>query len=123
MRFHDRKMKLLLMVFMACIWCMTFTATVSAASPGGGNARDSASSTTRYVTIDFDGVDIAVFIKYISEITGKSFVVGNKVRGKVSVIGAEKVTVDDAYDIFESVLEVHGYTTETSGQVTKIVTK
>ena len=35
----------------------------------------------RYVTIDFDNVDISVFIKFVSELTGRNFVVDDKVKG------------------------------------------
>ncbi len=73
------------------------------------------------VSLDFKDVDIQVFIKFISDLTGKNFIVGNKVQGKITVISPEKVTVDEAYAAFESVLEVQGYTTVPSGNVTKIV--
>ncbi|UCG81886.1 MAG: hypothetical protein JSV60_05460, partial [Desulfobacterales bacterium] len=75
----------------------------------------------RYVTIDFDDVDIALFIKFISELTGKNFVVDKAVRGKVTIISPTKISVDEAYRVFESVLEVHGFTTVPSGSVVKII--
>ena len=34
------------------------------------------------VTIDFDQVDIPIFIKFISELTGKNFVIEKGVRGQ-----------------------------------------
>ncbi len=74
-----------------------------------------------YVTIDFDNVDIILFIKFISELTGKNFVVDKGVRGKVTIISPSKISVDEAYKVFESVLEVHGYTTVPSGDIIKIV--
>jgi general secretion pathway protein D len=74
-----------------------------------------------YVTIDFDNVDIAIFIKFISELTGKNFVIDKAVRGKVTIISPTKISVKEAYRVFESVLEVHGYTTVPAGSVTKIV--
>lgn len=76
---------------------------------------------SRYVTIDFDNVDIALFIKFISELTGKNFVIDKAVRGKVTIISPTKISVEEAYKVFESVLEVHGFTTVPSGSVTKIV--
>jgi len=76
---------------------------------------------TRYVTIDFDDVDIALFIKFISELTGKNFVIDKGVRGKVTIISPTKISVEEAYRVFESVLEVHGFTTVPAGSVTKIV--
>ena len=76
---------------------------------------------SRYVTIDFDNVDIALFIKFISELTGRNFVIDKAVRGKVTIISPTKISVEEAYKVFESVLEVHGFTTVPSGSVTKIV--
>jgi general secretion pathway protein D len=74
-----------------------------------------------YVTIDFDDVDIAIFIKFISELTGKNFVIDKAVKGKVTIISPTKISVKEAYRVFESVLEVHGFTTVPAGNVTKIV--
>jgi general secretion pathway protein D len=75
----------------------------------------------RFVNIDFDNVDISLFIKFISELTGKNFVIDDKVRGKVTIISPKKISVDEAYKVFESVLEVHGFTAVPSGKVIKIV--
>ena len=74
-----------------------------------------------YVTIDFDNVDIQVFIKFISELTGKNFVIDKAVRGKVTIISPTKISVKEAYKVFESVLEVHGFTTVPAGKIIKIV--
>jgi len=74
-----------------------------------------------YVTIDFDNVDIPIFIKFISELTGKNFVIDKAVRGKVTIVSPTKISKDEAYKVFESVLEVHGYTTVPAGSITKIV--
>ncbi len=79
------------------------------------------STEKRYVTIDFNNVDIAIFIKFISELTGKNFVIDKKVGGRVTIISPTKISVKEAYKVFESVLEVHGYTTVPSGNVIKIV--
>jgi general secretion pathway protein D len=76
---------------------------------------------SRYITIDFDNVDIALFIKFISELTGKNFIIDNAVKGKVTVISPTKISVDEAYKVFESVLEVHGFSTVPAGAVIKIV--
>ncbi len=75
----------------------------------------------RFVTIDFNDVDINLFIKYISELTKKNFIVDRQVQGKVTVISPTQVSAEDAYRVFESVLEVHGYAAVPSGSVVKIV--
>ncbi|HEY2523770.1 MAG TPA: type II secretion system secretin GspD [Candidatus Binataceae bacterium] len=71
--------------------------------------------------MNFQDVDIPVLAKFISEITGKNFVVDESVRGKVSIISPTKVTPAQAYSIFQSVLQVKGFTTVQAGPVIKIV--
>ncbi|MFP4285828.1 MAG: type II secretion system secretin GspD [Desulfovermiculus sp.] len=73
------------------------------------------------VNMDFDQVDLQVFIKFISNLTGKNFVVDDKIKGKVTILSPSPLTVDEAYKVFQSVLEVHGFTTVPAGEVIKIV--
>jgi general secretion pathway protein D len=73
------------------------------------------------VAIDFNDVDIRLFIKFISEIVGKNFVVDQRVKGKITVISPSRISVAEAYRVFVSVLEVHGFTIVESGEITKIV--
>ena len=73
------------------------------------------------IAIDFDNVDIHLLIRYISEATGKNFVVDKAVQGNVTIVSPTKVGVDEAYRVFESVLEVYGFTVVESGMVTKIL--
>ncbi len=75
----------------------------------------------QFVSIDFNNVDINVFIKFISELTATNFVVDQRVKGKVTIISPSKISLAEAYKVFESVLEVHGYTTVQSGEVVKII--
>jgi len=101
-----------------CLVCLLLVVhlpgALAAADQDGGSSH-------RYVTIDFNDVDINLFIKYISELTGKNFVVDRSVKGKVTIISPTRISEDDAYRVFESVLEVHGYTTVPSGSIVKIV--
>jgi general secretion pathway protein D len=95
-----------------------FTATVQAQPPGGEPAKPRSNKT---ISMDFDQVDIKVFIKFMSELTGKNFVVDDKVRGKVTVLSPTKISVEEAYRVFLSVLEVNGFTTVPAGKVIKVV--
>jgi general secretion pathway protein D len=92
----------------------------SAAKAQTSNAEKSKSG-TRYITIDFNDVDIQVFIKFISEMTGKNFIIDKSVKGKVTIISPTKITINEAYKVFESVLEVNGFTTIPAGKVIKVV--
>jgi general secretion pathway protein D len=84
-------------------------------------AQEQGDQSQRFVTIDFNDVDINLFIKYISELTGKNFIVDRTVKGKVTIISPTRISEEDAYRVFESVLEVHGFTTVPSGSVIKII--
>jgi general secretion pathway protein D len=75
----------------------------------------------KYVTIDFDNVDIGVLVKFVSELTGKNFIIDDKVKGKVTVISPKKIPIGDVYKVFLSVLEVNGFTVVPAGNMIKIV--
>ena len=87
----------------------------------GASAQDQANGSQRFVSIDFNNVDISVFIKFISELTGKNFVIDQRVKGKVTIISPSKISVDEAYKVFESVLDVHGFATVETGKLIKII--
>jgi general secretion pathway protein D len=78
-------------------------------------------STGPMVSIDFHDMDINLFVKFISDLTGKNFVVDEDVKGNVTVVSPGKVDPREAYKVFESVLEVHGFAAVPSGKITKIV--
>ncbi|MFZ1888954.1 MAG: type II secretion system secretin GspD [Candidatus Binataceae bacterium] len=73
------------------------------------------------ITMNFQNVDIPVLAKFISEITGKNFIIDESVRGKVTIISPTKVTPEQAYSLFQSVLQIKGFTTVQAGKVIKIV--
>ncbi len=108
-----------------CIYLFFFTGSLMAQSATtSGNAGESPNTNKeveRFVSIDFNDVDINVFIKFISELTGKNFVIDKRVKGKVTIISPTKISVKEAYKVFESVLEVHGYTTVKTGKIIKII--
>ncbi|MEA3545521.1 MAG: type II secretion system secretin GspD [Thermodesulfobacteriota bacterium] len=73
------------------------------------------------VTLDFQNVELVDMIGTISELTGKNFVYDESVRGKVTIISPEPVSVAEAYRLFSTVLKVKGFTIIPSGKVNKIV--
>ena len=75
----------------------------------------------KYVTIDFDNVDIGVLVKFVSELTGKNFIIDDKVKGKVTVISPKKIPINDVYKVFLSILEVNGFTVVPAGNMVKII--
>ena len=73
------------------------------------------------ITMDFQDADLGVVIKFMGELTGKNFLVSDQVRGKVTIISPKKITVHEAYKIFESVLEMNGYSAVQGDDATKII--
>lgn len=72
-------------------------------------------------TLNLKDADIQALIATVSEITGRNFIVGPNVQGKVSVISARPMQPDEIYDVFLSVLRVHGYAAVPAGSMIKIV--
>ncbi len=92
-------------------------------SVGVLSAPGSASSAEeiKEVALDFDDVDIRLFIRVMSELTGKNFIIDNNVKGKVTVLSPKKLNIQQAYEVFKSVLSVNGFALVEAGQATKIV--
>lgn len=67
------------------------------------------------VTFNFVDVDLSTVTKFISEITGKNFIFDERVKGKITIIAPTKLSADDAYNLFTSVLELKGFTVIPSG--------
>ena len=73
------------------------------------------------VVLNFSDVDISTMVKFISDLTGKNFILDDRVKGKISVYSPAKLTTDESYNVFTSVLEMKGFTIIPSGKVLKIV--
>ncbi len=73
------------------------------------------------VVLNFSEVDISTMAKFISDLTGRNFILDDKVKGKISVYSPSQLSVDEAYNVFVSVLELKGFTVIQSGKVSKII--
>ena len=73
-------------------------------------------------TVNIRNADIQAFISQVAEMTGKNFVIDPRVRSRdVTVISKKALTADEVYELFLSVLQVHGYAAVPAGNVIKIV--
>ena len=71
--------------------------------------------------VDFNDVEIRKVIETVSEITGKNFLVDDRVQGKVTVIGPRSLTAGELYQVFLSILHVKGFAVVPSGKINKVV--
>jgi len=73
------------------------------------------------LTLNLNNADIKALISTVSEMTGKNFIVDPRVKGKVTIISSSPSSREHIYEIFLSVLKVHGFAVVPSGDVSKIV--
>ncbi|WP_144400118.1 type II secretion system secretin GspD [Geobacter pickeringii] len=73
------------------------------------------------VILNFNDVDISTMVKFVSDLTGKNFVMDERVKGKISVYSPTKLSTEEAFNVFTSVLELKGFTIVPAGKVYKIV--
>jgi general secretion pathway protein D len=72
-------------------------------------------------TLNFKDVDINSLIETVADLTGKNFVVDPRVKGKVTLVSSQPMSGDELYEVFLSILQVHGFSAIESGNVVKIV--
>lgn len=72
-------------------------------------------------TVNLKDTDIQEFIKFVADVTGSTIVIDPSVKGKVKVISSKPVSKAELYDLFLSILDVHGYTAVRSGAVIRII--
>ena len=71
--------------------------------------------------INLKNADTREFTTQVSAITGKSFIIDPRIKGNVTVISSTAMDADAIYELFLSVLRVHGYAAVPAGRVVKIV--
>jgi len=86
----------------------------------GFGAMRVANAAEKY-TLNFKGADLKAVITSVADITNKNFIVDPRVKGKTTIISKKQMSRDQVYQVFLSVLEVHGYTAIPSGDTIKIV--
>lgn len=74
------------------------------------------------ITLNMKGADITAFVGTVAKQTGKNFIIDPRVKGKVTLISHKPLSKRALYQVFLSVLEVHGFTAVPGGAGTvKIV--
>ncbi len=72
-------------------------------------------------TVNLKETDIQELIKFVADATGTTIVVDPSVKGKVKVVSSKPVSKNELYDLFLSILDVHGYTAVRSGGVVRVI--
>ena len=86
------------------------------------HAQVAASEDGKSWTVNIRNADIQAFISQVADMTGKNFVVDPRVRARdVTVVSTKALSAAEVYELFLSVLQVHGYAAVPSGDIIKIV--
>lgn len=72
-------------------------------------------------SLNLNEVDMKALIDTVADITGKNFIVDPRVTGKVTVVTSRPMQAGQIYDIFLSILEVHGFSAAGTGNIVKII--
>ncbi len=102
------------LLFFSALLCLIF---LSFSFPAGSSyaGQKELVSKDQKVTFNFVDVELPVITKFISEITKKNFVFDERVKGKITIIAPSKLNIDEAFNLFASVLELKGFTIVPSG--------
>ena len=72
-------------------------------------------------TVNLKDTDIQELIKFVAEVTDTTIVVDPAVKGKVKVVSTKPVSASELYELFLSILEVHGYTAVRSCNFVRVI--
>ena len=72
-------------------------------------------------TVNLKDTDNQEFIEFVADVTGTTIVIDPAVKGKVKVVSSKPVSRAELYDLFLSILDVHGYTAVRSGEVVRVI--
>ena len=73
------------------------------------------------IYLNFSDADITQVIEAVSKFTGQNFIIDPRVKGKVTIISQRAMNADQVYQVFLSVLKVHGFAAIPGPDVVKIV--
>ena len=118
MRLHKLAVPALLL---ACITVLAPVDGSHAARLDDEETKAAAPAEGSKIQLNFRDVEILTVINLMSELTGKNFLIDGNVRGKVTLIAPQPVTIEEAYEVFLSILEIQGFTVVPQGPVIKVI--
>lgn len=75
----------------------------------------------KFVILNFDGADISTVISAIGEMLQMNYILSPNVTGKVTIHSHKKISLNDLFPVFQTILDINGLTAVKDGAVYKIV--
>src|SRR6056297_90620 len=98
--------------------CLTLLLLVVLTAPGSLPAQDAGDDGH---VLNFQDAEIRSLITTVADITGRNIVIDPSVSGRVTIVSSQSLSADEVYEVFLSILAVHGFSALTDGNVTRIV--
>ncbi len=76
---------------------------------------------TGTVRINMNNAEIRTVIQWIAEKTNKNFIIDPRVKGRISVLSNQPMSMAQAYQVFLTALDVYGFAAVESGNNVKII--
>ncbi|MDZ7809115.1 MAG: type II secretion system secretin GspD [Arhodomonas sp.] len=73
------------------------------------------------VTLNLKDAELSALVETVAEATGRNFVLDPRVSARVTAVSQRPMGADALYEVFLSILQVHGFSAVPAGEVTKIV--
>ncbi len=73
------------------------------------------------VTLSLQDAEIEDLVRWAGQVTNKTIIVHPNVKGRVTVLAGEPMTREEAYQVFLSVLQVHGFSVIDAGDALKVI--
>jgi general secretion pathway protein D len=71
--------------------------------------------------LNFKDADIRALIATVADMTGRNIIVDPQVSGRVTVISNQALSAEEVWDVFQSILRVHGYTAVTDERTVRVI--
>ena len=78
-------------------------------------------NTEKNVRINMNNADIRAVIQWVSEKTNKNFIIDPRVKGRINVLSNQPMSMEEAYQVFLTALDVYGFAAVESGNNVKIL--
>lgn len=94
---------------------------LAAAEPNIESGSQAQAQAQQNVTLALENADIRDLINWAQSITHKNIIIHPNVKGKVTVLSGRSLNRDEAYQVFLSALQVHGFAAIESENAVKVV--
>ncbi|MBX9761991.1 MAG: type II secretion system secretin GspD [Pseudomonadaceae bacterium] len=85
------------------------------------HAEQTSSAPDESWTINMKGAEIRDFIEQISSISGQTFIIDPRVKGQVTVVAQQPMSLAEVYKLFLSVMSTHGFAVMPQGNQLSII--